>query len=179
MSNDGNDDDVCIACNIALKNGDKFYFDVDGGYLHAACAGPEREGYVGADGEPLKDGDPIPAPKTWVDPLPSVAGGREALIEWLTGLVNEGGDAPIEMPILDMKTLLALLSSPRVEEWKPIGIAPRDGTRVLGFFPDHQDGLHDTNWSRHGVWASRAYPNQPTHWMPLPASPALSPPQGE
>ncbi len=81
MSNDGNDDDVCIACNIALKNGDKFYFDVDGGYLHAACAGPEREGYVGADGEPLKDGDPIPDPKTWVDSPPSspVAGGGEEL----------------------------------------------------------------------------------------------------
>ncbi len=73
----------------------------------------------------------------------------------------------------------ALLSSPRVEEWKPIGIAPRDGTRVLGFFPDHEDGLHDTNWSRHGVWASRAYPNQPTYWKSLPEPPALSPPQGE
>jgi hypothetical protein len=49
-------------------------------------------------------------------PTPEGQGGGEALIEWLTGLVNEGGDAPIEMPIRDMKTLLALLSSPRVEE---------------------------------------------------------------
>lgn len=40
----------------------------------------------------------------------------EALIEWLTGLVNEGGDAPIEIPVRDMKLLLSLLSSPRVEE---------------------------------------------------------------
>ncbi len=60
-----------------------------------------------------------------------------------------------------------------MDEWKPIGIAPRDGTRVLGFFPDLEDGYHDTRWvNRLGVWTSRAYPNQPTHFRPLPEPPA-------
>ncbi len=131
MSNDGNDDDVCIACNIALKNGDKFYLDVDGGYLHAACAGPEREGYVGADGKPLKDGDPIPEPKTWVHPPPSspVAGGgeellqkqREAATAWMEaiGWLPKSYEGELHGVVEDAFAAgqkAALLSSPRVEE---------------------------------------------------------------
>ena len=59
------DDSKCIACDITFKPGDKYYPDANGGFLHAACAGPEREGYTRADGEPLKDGEPIPEPSTW------------------------------------------------------------------------------------------------------------------
>lgn len=57
------DADCCIACDAPLIEGDLVYWDVsDTGYLHADCCGPEREGYVNEDGEPLKDGDPIPQP---------------------------------------------------------------------------------------------------------------------
>lgn len=57
----------CIACDKPIVAGDKFYPDVDGGFLHAACTGPEREGYVGADGDPLKEGEPIPEPSIWTE----------------------------------------------------------------------------------------------------------------
>lgn len=59
------DIETCIACAIAFKDGDLVYDDVSGGSLHAACCGPERECYVGDDGERLKDGEPIPEPYAW------------------------------------------------------------------------------------------------------------------
>lgn len=55
----------CIACDEALRDGQEVYTDVSGGFIHAACCGPERESYVGPDGEPLKDGQPIPTPWIW------------------------------------------------------------------------------------------------------------------
>lgn len=60
---------LCIACEMPLRKGDKYYADVSGGFLHADCTGPEREGYVGADGEPLKDGEPIPEPMIWTEEI--------------------------------------------------------------------------------------------------------------
>lgn len=55
----------CLACDEALRDGQEVYADVGDGIIHAACCGPERESYVGADGEPLKDGEPIPTPWRW------------------------------------------------------------------------------------------------------------------
>ncbi len=64
---DGSDDpEACIACDVALKEGDPVYADIGGGYLHAACCGPEREGYVNLEtGEPIGPDDPIPEPMKW------------------------------------------------------------------------------------------------------------------
>ena len=59
------EDEPCIACDLPIKPGDPYYPDVSGGNLHAECAGPERESFTGADGEPLKDGEPIPKPSIW------------------------------------------------------------------------------------------------------------------
>lgn len=62
------DDDAecCIVCEEPLEDGDMVYWENnDTGHIHAACCGPERESYVNADGEPLKDGEPIPAPFAW------------------------------------------------------------------------------------------------------------------
>ena len=58
---------ACIACRATLKPGDPYFWDVGGGFLHAECCGPEREGYVNADGEPLGENDPLPTPSIWTD----------------------------------------------------------------------------------------------------------------
>ena len=55
----------CIACAKTMVDGDRYYSDASGGFIHADCCGPERESYTGADGEPLKDGEPIPGPSIW------------------------------------------------------------------------------------------------------------------
>lgn len=60
------DDIKCIACAKYFTEGDAYFADVSGGFLHAECCGPERESYVGEDGEPLKPGDPLPEPSIWV-----------------------------------------------------------------------------------------------------------------
>lgn len=57
----------CIACEKAFVEGVPYYADVSGGFIHADCCGPERDGYVGADGEPLKPGEPIPEPAIWTE----------------------------------------------------------------------------------------------------------------
>lgn len=56
---------VCLACRLSLQIGDKVLLDVSGDWIHAACCGPERESYVNAAGEPLKEGEAIPEPFTW------------------------------------------------------------------------------------------------------------------
>lgn len=55
----------CLACDEALRDGQEVYADVSGGFIHAACCGPERESYVGRDGNPLRDDEPIPTPWRW------------------------------------------------------------------------------------------------------------------
>lgn len=59
------DDLDCGICRLGFVEGDPCLTDVDLGPVHAACCGPERESYVGADGEPLKPGEPIPTPWIW------------------------------------------------------------------------------------------------------------------
>lgn len=57
--------EACVACGHKMAHGQAFYFDVSGEVIHADCIGLEREGYVGASGEPLQDGEPIPMPAIW------------------------------------------------------------------------------------------------------------------
>jgi hypothetical protein len=57
------DEEICIACEEVIEDGALVYAENgEGGFIHAACCGPERESYCGEDGEPLKEGEPIPAP---------------------------------------------------------------------------------------------------------------------
>lgn len=55
----------CIACDKPFIEGDLVYSDASGGTIHAACCGPEREGYTNTEGRPLNPGEPIPAPWKW------------------------------------------------------------------------------------------------------------------
>ncbi|MBO9099970.1 MULTISPECIES: hypothetical protein [unclassified Rhizobium] len=57
--------EVCEACSGIFEEGDPVYWALDGGHIHAECCGPKRESYCGPDGEPLKEGEPIPEPFAW------------------------------------------------------------------------------------------------------------------
>jgi hypothetical protein len=77
----------CIACDEALQHGEMVMDDASGGIIHARCCGPERESYTGPDGEPLKDGEPIPQGWPWVGDDLSEA----ELAEYAEGLATGGG----------------------------------------------------------------------------------------
>lgn len=65
--------DRCIACETAFVEGDLVHNEAQGGLIHAACCGPERESYFKNDGEPLDPGDPIPTPFAYRrDPVAAV-----------------------------------------------------------------------------------------------------------
>ena len=63
-------------------------------------------------------------------------------------------------------------------EWRPIETAPKDGTLVL---VGHETAVFDGWWDENsGGWVDGStdmYEDlivyQPTHWMPLPASPSV------
>ncbi len=55
----------CIACLRPLMDGERYFSDASGGFIHADCCGPERESYTNADGEPLGPADPIPEGAVW------------------------------------------------------------------------------------------------------------------
>lgn len=56
------DEDTCIACGGTLNEGDMVLHENSGGFIHAACCGPDSDGYCDENGEPLKDGAPTPEP---------------------------------------------------------------------------------------------------------------------
>lgn len=66
-------------------------------------------------------------------------------------------------------------------DWMPIETAPKDGTRVLLFFPDSYgdvvtEATYDGRWQvaimpSHGCGCCGDDDPDPTHWMPLPPKP--------
>ncbi len=68
-------------------------------------------------------------------------------------------------------------NKPRVDEWQPIGTAPKDGKDILvGWHSDHYERFI---WTRagqvKGIWyhsGGTGVVCYPTHWMPLPEPPA-------
>lgn len=77
------DADRCIACNKLLKAGERVLPDAEGGTIHAACCGPERESYTGADSEPLGPNDPIPQGYVYQTAGQSAGSGAEKASESL------------------------------------------------------------------------------------------------
>lgn len=65
------------------------------------------------------------------------------------------------------------------EGWQPIETAPKDGTYILGYFPDACDylpqcGITAIKWiGSYAGWGTRGVCGlSPTHWQPLPTPPA-------
>lgn len=65
-------------------------------------------------------------------------------------------------------------------EWQPIETAPKDGKRVLAFYPlfnMSRVSWHKVFYLDGPLWACDAvrspdrWSDQPTHWMPLPPPP--------
>jgi len=62
-------------------------------------------------------------------------------------------------------------------QWQPIETAPKDGTEILGLFPNYHLRMNVTSmfWGSPGVWVNafedENYRESPTHWMPLPPAP--------
>ena len=119
----------------------------------------------------------------------------EALADALQSRPNLGGlrqTTLAELAVYDAErwsaaaALRACAERLRAEEWQPIETAPRDGTRVLAWWPDAYDNGSavqvETWWGPfHGSalcgWQSAfeeaaAPPHGPTHWRPRPAPPA-------
>lgn len=75
-----------------------------------------------------------------------------------------------------------------MSEWQSIDTAPKDGTAFLGFLPQFGRYVADqriqrcvwTGWGG-GCWECQFEKGGmgPTHWMPLPAPPALTKQTGE
>jgi hypothetical protein len=70
-------------------------------------------------------------------------------------------------------------------EWQPIETAPKDGTLLLGWWPRGMRGKGlpfilmwakqlDGTEDDHMCWMDfqRAWPCEPSHWMPLPKPPS-------
>lgn len=66
------DEDNCIACDLAFQSDDMVLNELSGGFIHAACCGPEPESYYKNDGDPLEPGDTIPEPFRYGD-LPTAS----------------------------------------------------------------------------------------------------------
>ena len=67
--------------------------------------------------------------------------------------------------------------------WRPMETAPRDGSRILIWYPNDDDGEtykivqwgpspHPTGWSFRGGWLAE---KEPIAWMPLPDPPYTDP----
>jgi hypothetical protein len=75
-----------------------------------------------------------------------------------------------------------------LSRWQPIATAPKDGTPILIYVPDHgwtqpilmaswsSDERHPQHncweiWCGSGRYSGDIKPEHPTHWMPLPERP--------
>ena len=87
--------------------------------------------------------------------------------------------------------ILSALDTAPAKPWKPINTAPRDGTRILAWWPSYDPDNDNSGWcttwwgrANNGVdegwesaweweWPEIRY--SPTHWMPHPQKPEVQP----
>jgi hypothetical protein len=59
-----------------------------------------------------------------------------------------------------------------MSDWQPIETAPKDGTRVLIYEPNTEEGGSVLLGKyEDGQWHDLDFNRNPTHWMPLPEPP--------
>lgn len=112
---------------------------------------------------------------------------RLAEVAYLEDLKQRGiGNYPLAWKALDdyaRKHWIAVVQAVLARtgaEWRPIADAPKDGTHILLFRQQIQEGSwHEADpnsWHQTAYWGGPgwSYPewDEPTHWMPLPPPPA-------
>jgi len=107
------------------------------------------------------------------------------LIEWRALTDGPDGAAPSTPILAERGMLLALLDEVLAgrDGWQPGDTAPRDGTRILGYFADI--GVWQVAWEesgsgleiwcvddrKHGPYPLRGNQGDPTLWQPNPEPP--------
>jgi hypothetical protein len=139
----------------------------------------------------LKCGWTPPAVPSPEDPQPedrneAIRSLRTELLAALKGVVLVCDRNTREFDVARAVIAKAEEADPLLGQWHPIETAPKDGGVVIGFDPTRDDldpedemtgGVEFMRWLK-GAWLDPCtHSMKPTHWMPMPASPArhLSP----
>ncbi|CAO4179105.1 hypothetical protein [Methylorubrum populi] len=146
------DTERCIACDKPLKAGERVLPDAEGGTIHTACCGSERESYTKGDGEPLGPNDPIPQGHVYEPERQAGQSTGQGADGWL----------PIETAPKD---------GTRIDLW----VVPHDA-----FANGNADRL-EARWMERVGWVrlGGGYVSEcgaPTHWRPRPGAPGIPAP---
>ena len=74
--------------------------------------------------------------------------------------------------IYDNKDAAEYIRADLVPQWQPIETAPKDGTDILVYHPEHREQF--VCYFLGGLWhysLDTALGSNPTHWQPLPTPP--------
>lgn len=80
----------------------------------------------------------------------------------------------------DVAELKRTLQAAVASQWKPIESAPKDGTEILGYAGGDVAGVEwRTRWGYWSLLVCGAHAEDgewwPTHWMPIPPPPEITP----
>lgn len=91
-------------------------------------------------------------------------------VQLAVGCNNQGYRA-LASAIGEIERLRAELAN---RDWQPIETAPHDGSHILGWCPEDEEGACMMFWSRRADWRLSQGSGclaEPTWWMPLPHGP--------
>jgi hypothetical protein len=112
------------------------------------------------------------------DRTPTTAYSQELVIALADSLRAVLAAAPLQPAVVNGSAVVA---------WQPISTAPKDGTLILGIYAhdpaDNEPWYGLVRWTvGKDEWRDQFYDDEwmePSHWMPLPASPAAESPGKE
>jgi hypothetical protein len=116
----------------------------------------------------------------------------ECARDWICGKIEEAKALDIDhVPVYETIKVCLTKSVVNCNEWQPIGVAPKDFTKILTYNGNgggyngsggDGEGVGDIAVAQYDNIASRWYLphccdgvsyNEPTHWMPLPEPPEV------